>query len=517
MSSASAEPVPSPDIRALRADDPAPDAVVVTVSGAGPLGPPADAPLPLIEGLLERGEAQARLGHVAHVHGPDGVRWILVGGGEDGPRHDEDRRVATGAALRRASDLRARTVRIVLDDEQAAAAVAEAAVLVAHRPARVGGQALAALPERARAVQPSPAVERDDEPAAEAVAETVRISGPDGAVPTEATAGEIDAAVVVARAQNAARRLQQLPANLLTPRALATEALALAEDVEGLTVRVEVGEAALRARGMGLFAAVGLGSVEPPALIVARYEPATANGPLLGLVGKAVTYDTGGYSLKTPAGMTKMKLDMSGGAAVLQAIAAIARLRLPVRVVAVIGATENLVGGAAMKPGDVFVAANGTSVEVVNTDAEGRLVLADAITHALALGAERLVDVATLTGGVTVALGNSHAGLLGHDEDWLDTVRGAGERTGERVWPLPLEDEHRDLLKSTTADLTNSGGRPAHASQGAAFLERFAGGVPWAHVDMAAMSADLPRTYLRKGPSGWGVRLLVETARALAG
>ncbi|MGE4428993.1 MAG: M17 family metallopeptidase, partial [Solirubrobacteraceae bacterium] len=200
---------------------------------------------------------------------------------------------------------------------------------------------------------------------------------------------------------------------------------------------------------------------------------------------------------------------------VLQAIAAIARLRLPVRTIAVIAATENLVNGSAMKPGDVHVAGDGTTVEIVNTDAEGRLVLADALLHAVALGAERLIDLATLTGGVTTALGTSHAGLLGHDEGWLDAVRGAGERTGERVWPLPLEDDHRELLKSTTADLKNSGGRSAHVSQGAAFLERFAVGRPWAHLDMAGLSDDLPRRYLAKGPSGWGVRVLVEAARGL--
>ncbi|WP_320670383.1 M17 family metallopeptidase [Patulibacter defluvii] len=509
----------TPDVRALRADDPAADAVVVGVSGAGPVAAPDAAPRALIEALLEDGEARPALGHVAHLRDGDGVRWILVGVGEDGLRHDEDRRVATGAALRRAADLRARAVTVVVDDEDGAAAVAEAAVLVAHRPAKVDGRPSAALPDRAQAVVPTRAADAEaEQPAAAAPpAEGVRIAGPGGAVPGPSASAAIAAAAVVAAAQNEARRLQQLPANRLTPRALAVEALTLGDEIDGLQVDVELGEAALRARGMGLFAAVGMGSVEPPALIVARYEPAAAAGPLLGLIGKAVTYDSGGYSLKTPAGMTKMKLDMSGGAAVLQAVAAIARLRLPVRVVAVIGATENLVGPAAMKPGDVFVAANGTAVEVVNTDAEGRLVLADAMTHALALGAERLIDVATLTGGVTVALGNSHAGLLGHDEGWLDTVRGAGERTGERVWPLPLEDEHRDLLKSTSADMVNSGGRPAHASQGAAFLERFAGGVPWAHVDMAAMSSDLPRSYLRKGPSGWGVRLLVETARAVAG
>ncbi|CAB4952272.1 unannotated protein [freshwater metagenome] len=196
---------------------------------------------------------------------------------------------------------------------------------------------------------------------------------------------------------------------------------------------------------------------------------------------------------------------------------AIARLRLPVRVLAVVCATENLVNGSAMKPDDVFTAKNGTTVEITNTDAEGRLVLADGLTYALELGAERLVDIATLTGGVVTALGTSHAGLMGRDDGWLGEVTGAGEATGERVWRLPLEDAHRELLKSRLADLTNSGGRVAHPIQGAAFLERFTGDVPWAHVDMAALSHDLPRKYLAKGPSGWGVRLLTATAARLGG
>jgi leucyl aminopeptidase len=266
---------------------------------------------------------------------------------------------------------------------------------------------------------------------------------------------------------------------------------------------------------MGLLAAVTRGSDEPPAVIVLRWEPADATGPLLGLVGKAVTHDTGGYSLKPPLSMRGMRFDMSGGAAVLGAMEAIARQRLPVRVIAVVGATENLVNGSAMKPDDVFVAKNGVSVEMTNTDAEGRMVLADALTYALELGAERLVDIATLTGGVVTALGTSHAGLMGRDDAWLRELTVAGEASGERVWHLPLEDEHRDLLKSRLADIANSGGRVAHAIQGAAFLERFTGDVPWAHVDMAALDHDLPRKYLGKGPSGWGVRLLTETARRL--
>jgi leucyl aminopeptidase len=489
-----------PTVQPLDPSSPAPDAFVVGLAADGPVGLPDGAPAAALARLVDHGEARTRLGAVAHTHDEHGVRWILVGLGTPEPRTDEDRRAAYGAALRHARGLRASTVRLVLDDPAGAGAVAAIAAVALHEPAKVRG--------RADADPGDP-----DEPATPGV----QIALPGGTEPDAAVAEAVVAGATVGAAQNHARVLQQLPSNVLTPRALAGRALALGDEVEGLTVEVEVGIGALRRRGMGLFGGVSHGSTQPPALIVARYEGPGASGPLLGLVGKAVTHDTGGYSLKPPLSMRTMRFDMSGGAAVLGAMEAIARLRLPVRVVAVVGATENLVDGSAMKPDDVFVAKNGTSVEITNTDAEGRLVLADALTYALELGAERLIDIATLTGGVVTALGTSHGGLMGRDDAWLGELRDAGEATGERVWTLPLEDEHRELLKSRLADLTNSGGRVAHAIQGAAFLERFTGDVPWAHVDMAALSHDLPRKYLGKGPSGWGVRLLTETARRVAG
>jgi leucyl aminopeptidase len=265
---------------------------------------------------------------------------------------------------------------------------------------------------------------------------------------------------------------------------------------------------------MGAFAAVAQGSYEEPALITLRYEPpagAREGSPLLGFVGKAVTFDSGGISLKPGAKMSEMKFDMSGGAAVIEAVAAIARMELPVRIVAVVGATENLPSGRSVKPGDVIMASNGKTIEVNNTDAEGRLVLSDCLCHAVSLGAERIVDLATLTGAVIIALGSTYAGLMSNDDEMAQRVIEAGARSGEIVWRLPLHEEYVELVKGTYADLDNAPeGRKAGTIVGATFLESFVGDVPWAHLDIAGSAWDLGRAYAPKGASGYGVRLLVE-------
>jgi leucyl aminopeptidase len=246
-----------------------------------------------------------------------------------------------------------------------------------------------------------------------------------------------------------------------------------------------------------------------------RHDPAAARGPLLGLVGKAVTFDTGGYSIKPAARMHEMKFDMCGGAAVLEAIGAIAELGLPVRLLGVIGATENMVSARASRPGDIVRTKAGITIEINNTDAEGRLVLADCLTHARDRGAERLLDLATLTGGIVTTFGSVHAGLMGTDDDWCAAVAAAGEATGERVWRLPLDPLYDELIKGTYGDLQNtSEGRKAQSIAAAALLRRFAGDVPWAHLDIAGVADDFGRPYARKGASGWGVRLLIELARA---
>jgi leucyl aminopeptidase len=276
-----------------------------------------------------------------------------------------------------------------------------------------------------------------------------------------------------------------------------------------------VGLSGIEAAGMGAFAAVAQGAANEPQLITLRHEPPGASGPLLGLVGKGVTFDSGGYSIKPAARMYEMKFDMCGAAAVLEATGAIAQLGLPVRLVSVIGATENMVSSRAVRPGDIVRSKAGVTIEIDNTDAEGRLVLADCLAHAREQGAERLVDVATLTGAIVTTFGTVHAGLMGNDDDWCAAVATAGEATGERVWRLPLDPLYDELIKGRYADIRNVG-EPRRASSivAASFLARFAGDVPWAHLDIAGVADGLGRPYAQKGASGWGVRLLVELARA---
>ena len=347
--------------------------------------------------------------------------------------------------------------------------------------------------------------------------ESLILSAPNAAAEElERTVAE---AGIVAEAVNAARELQNRPGNDLTPTALADYARALGEEIDGLQVEVQ-GRAGIAARGMGAFAAVAQGSEQEPALIVLRYEggadkiPPTR--PLLGFVGKAVTFDSGGISLKPGPKMAEMKFDMSGGAAVIEAVAAIARLRLPVKLLAVVGATENLPSGRAIKPGDIVTAKNGKTIEINNTDAEGRLVLADCLCHAVSLGAERIVDLATLTGAVIIALGSTYAGMMSQRR------RARRARSPPRasaparsLWRLPLHPEYDELVTGKYADLDNAPeARKAGTIMGASFLQNFVGETPWAHLDIAGSAWDLGRAYVGKGASGYGVRLLVELARS---
>ncbi len=314
----------------------------------------------------------------------------------------------------------------------------------------------------------------------------------------------------LAECSNLARGLANEPGGALPPRCLADRAVEIAG---GAGVQVEVlDEQGIEALGMGLLLAVGRGSQEPPRLIVMRHDPPGANDrPVLGLVGKGITFDTGGISIKPADGMERMKDDMAGGAAVICAMRAIALLDAPIRVIGIVPSAENMPSGAALKPGDVVRSASGKTVEVINTDAEGRLVLADGLWYAQQLGATHLVDIATLTGACVVALGKLTSGLFGRPPDWVDQVRAVADSVGDRSWPLPVFEDYREALRSEVADLVNSAGRPAGAITAAMFLKEFAGDRPWVHMDVAGTAwSDEPRPYLPKGASGVGVRTLAE-------
>jgi leucyl aminopeptidase len=320
----------------------------------------------------------------------------------------------------------------------------------------------------------------------------------------------------IARGENLARTLQSRPGNLATPTHLADEAVRVGRSVE---MAVDVyDEARMAQEGMHAILAVSRGSDEEARLIVMRYEGGAEGDPPLVLVGKGLTFDAGGISLKPPAGMEQMKFDMSGGAAVIGAMQAIAELGLRTNVIGIVPSSENLPSGTAIKPGDVIRTLAGKTVEVINTDAEGRLILADALTFGARMNPAAMVDCATLTGSVVIALGSQAAAVLGNDEALVAELVAAGTASGERCWQLPLWDGYRKQLDSPTADLQNVGGRPAGTITAAVFLEEFVGEAKWAHLDIAGTAygdGDLP--YQRKGGYGVPTRLLVEWVRSRSG
>jgi len=322
--------------------------------------------------------------------------------------------------------------------------------------------------------------------------------------------------VEIGAGQNYARSLAVEPGNLLTPLKLVEKAQTLAAET-GLEIEV-LDEDRLADEGFGALLGVAQGSVEPPALIVLRYTPenATREDVHLALVGKAVTFDTGGISIKPSANMDEMKYDMAGGAAVLGAMQAIAALKPATTVTAFIPTVENMPGAAAQRPGDVVTSLSGKTVEVLNTDAEGRLILCDAITFAIRSGATHLVDAATLTGSVVVALGHERSGLFVNNDTWRDEVLAASEKAGEKMWPMPLDAEYREALDSPIADIANIGSRWGGSIQAAKFLEAFVEDKPWAHLDIAGTGwIDSAKPDMPKGPTGVGVRTFVELALAL--
>jgi leucyl aminopeptidase len=453
-------------------------------------------------GLVREGELKGEEGWVTLLHSDGRLAARRVGavGLGNGGALDPDRlRTAAAATALRTGEVGGRSLAWVLDPQgplpvaEQVRAIVDGAAIGPHEAGRwkTNGQARTGVERLV----------------------LVGAAGPE-------TAEEAHRAGVVADWTNRCRDLVNAPPNELTPEGLA----AWAEETAGrMGLRFEaLGPVEIRAAGMGALAAVSQGSDNQPRLISLVYEPAEATRPdvRLGLVGKAITFDAGGLSLKPADRMEEMKSDMGGGAAVLAATAAIAELGVPVRVLAIVPACENMPGGHAYRPGDIVRALNGKTIEVTNTDAEGRLILADALWYARESGATHIIDLATLTGAMVIAMGDYYAGLFGNDQGWIDEIRAAAEASGDHVWPWPLHDTYRRYIESTFADLKNSStyrqGSPILAAR---FLQEFVGEGPWAHLDIAG-TAYLERGrgdyYRENGATGYGVRLLAELARRLS-
>jgi leucyl aminopeptidase len=423
-------------------------------------------------------------------------RLVVVNAGKRQDFGVERARRVASAGIRALWDTKVRSVAVAfdsgLDDRTAVRAGIEGASYAMFRPEALRTQ------ERLRHLPPLATV-------------SVVVADP------KAVAAEVERADIVGQAVNLVRRLSNTPANQMTPRILADEAAALANDAK---LKAEVLDEKQAARlGMNSFLSVSRGSHEPPRFIVLRHDGRDGTGYDLAVVGKGITFDSGGISLKDPEGMHLMKGDMTGGAVALATVWALARAGAKLNVLGIVPATENLPGGGATKPGDVVTSMGGKTIEVINTDAEGRLVLVDGVTYALRQGARRVVTVATLTGSIVVALGNHLTGVFGKPEDFVGDVISASKRAGEKMWPMPITPEHRLQIQSDIADIKNTGGRPGGACTAAAFIEAHVDdGKLWAHLDIAGTFwAENDTAYAPKGPQGPAVPTLVALAESLAG
>jgi len=478
------------------ASDAAPEADVIAIP-VGPDGIPTSArSLDGVTRVAEEEGLAERAAETAVLY-PDGParRIVLVGLGP-ADELDADTVRTAAAAVAEAAERVGGTLAWVLDDSfphaEQARAVVDGVLLGTYDPGRWKSEA------------------KDDAP----FERLVLVGGEDDLV--EGTAR----AATIAEAANRARDLSNTGANELTPERLAEHAGELASKHEHLSAEA-LGPEEFTKLGMGAFAGVAQGSHNPARMIVMRYEPPEPRGDVvLGLVGKAVTFDTGGISIKKALYMEDMKGDMSGGGAVIEGIGVLAQLGVPQRTLAVVGATENAVGGGAFRPGDILTAMNGKTIEITNTDAEGRLVLADALHHARTLGATHIVDFATLTGAMNSAMGDVYAGVMGNDDEWRDLIVAAGEESGDHAWAWPMHRRYRGLIDSAFADMKNSSVRgQAGPIYAASFLEEFVGEGPWAHVDVAGTAFFTwgRNDYLsQKGGTGYGVRLIAELATKLS-
>jgi leucyl aminopeptidase len=473
------------------------DLLVVAVGDPpSPLPGPADGVDAALGGLIARsiedGEVKGTAGALAVFHASDGlaarrVAVVGIGGGEVA-----DWREAGKAAAGRAGSLRARKVALV-------------------PPPGAGADVVGAFVEGfgAGAYRFDRFKTKEDESGAPVERLAVHAPALRGA--------DLRRAERVVAAVAAARDHANTPASHMTPSVLADRARALADETPGLSCEV-LERPDLEALGAGALLAVARGSEEPPAMIVLRYRPKRRGrgGEVLGLVGKAVTFDTGGISIKPSSGMEEMKMDMAGGAAVMGAMLAVGKLKPKVAVTGLICSAENMPGGSALHPGDVITMKGGKTVEIGNTDAEGRLVMADGIVHAVQGKADVVVDIATLTGAAMVALGERIFAVMGNDQDEIDGMLESAERAGEKAWQLPLPDEYRKKIDSDIADLRNIGDRYGGAISAGLFLKEFAGDTPWLHLDIAGPARSLVDEFdTQKGASGAGVRTLVSWIESL--
>jgi len=492
-------------ISAESADGYVGDAVVVGVFEAAALSGPAAEVNAGLDGMIQRlidtGEIRGKSAEVTilHTYGRlPAARVAAVGLGTATQADLFALRRASGAAARVLRDRGCRRVGTALHQaltgprsEQLVRAVVEAAYVGLYRGEERKTQR--ALPDEL------------DEIAVLGVADEHR----------EAASAAARVAQVGGMATNYARRLVNLPANDITPSALAEQAGDIAKRT-GMEVDI-LEPARLREIGMGALLAVASGSDQPARLIVLRHR-GKGSGPQVAFVGKGLTFDSGGISIKPAEKMHIMKSDMAGAAAVLGAMHAVAEMKVPLDVMGIIPASENLPSGHAYRPGDVLTAFGGKTIEVISTDAEGRLILADALGYAKQLGATHLIDIATLTGACIIALGYTTAGVMGNDNELVEAVLDAGERVGERMWRLPLFPEYRAMLDSAVADLKNVGGRPAGAILGGWFLQEFVGETSWAHIDIAGTSwSEQNEPYQIEGATGAGVRTLLALAERMAG
>jgi leucyl aminopeptidase len=441
-----------------------------------------------IDEIYGSGEFKGRAYDTVVLHRPAGLkarRLILAGAGKSGSTRDA--RLAVAAGVRTAKKMNAASVAVFLPgaDRDTSMAAVEGVVLADWEPGRYRS-------------------ENDAKPI-----ESCTIVVPGGA---SHLAEAVEQGRIIAESQNFARDLQNEPPNRMVPSTLADRARDMASE-QGLECEI-LDQDRMRQMGMGSLLAVAQGSAEPPALIVLRYRPAKASGgDHLGLVGKGVTFDTGGISIKPAENMDKMKYDMSGGAAMIGAMRAIAQLKPSIPVTGFIPTVENMPGGRAQRPGDIVSSLSGKTIEVLNTDAEGRMILNDALTYAKWLGCTHLVDAATLTGAIVVALGHFYTGVFTNNGEFQDKLLAAAARQGEKMWPMPVDEEFRELLKSPFADIANIGGRWGGAVTAAMFLKEFVGDTPWVHLDIAGTASyDDGKPYAAKGASGIAVRTLVDLA-----